>query len=282
MKQSLKTHHSIDSFGIKKVSLSSIRVERLEVRVKPAVPFPHKHDFFQVLLITEGNGWHLIDFEKHKVGPGNIFFMKPGQMHSWELSKNIQGILVEFGPGSLASVSQGQTLMNELNLAPDVIHLKNKKDFGKFVSLALSMENEFSHENVLQDLCLQGYLITFLVEVMRNFKLQSHPEKMRSVIEKLKELIEINFKRAHKVEFYAKALKVSSKSLTMQLARSIGKPPRQLIQERILLEAKRYLAFSNLSIAEIGYELGFEDANYFTRFFRLHVKRTPAEFRKRL
>jgi AraC family transcriptional activator of pobA len=68
----------------------------------------------------------------------------------------------------------------------------------------------------------------------------------------------------------------------MQLSRSIGKPPRTLIQERILLESKRYLAFSSLSIADIGYKLGFEDANYFTRFFRLHEKKTPAQFRKQI
>jgi AraC family transcriptional activator of pobA len=48
-----------------------------------------------------------------------------------------------------------------------------------------------------------------------------------------------------------------------------------------MMEARRYLAFSNLSIAEIGYELGFQDANYFTRFFRLHEKMTPAAFRKK-
>ena len=56
--------------------------------------------------------------------------------------------------------------------------------------------------------------------------------------------------------------------------------PRPLIQERILLVAKRYLAFSNVSVAEIGYIIGFEDANYFIRFFRLHENKTPAQFRK--
>ena len=100
------------------------------------------------------------------------------------------------------------------------------------------------------------------------------------IIENFKKLVESNFKEAHAVGYYADKLGVTSKALTMQLTRSIGKPPRLLIQERILLEAKRYLAFSNVSVAEIGYIIGFEDANYFIRFFRLHENKTPAQFRK--
>ena len=51
-KQKIRIHHSIDSFGILEVSLSNIRIEKIEERIKPKVAFPHRHDFFQVILIT--------------------------------------------------------------------------------------------------------------------------------------------------------------------------------------------------------------------------------------
>lgn len=276
----MKKLHSIDSFGIREVSLSSIRVDKLEDRIKPAVAFPHRHDFFQAMLVTSGTGWHQIDFIKHPVKANQIFLMKPGQMHSWELSKGVKGHIVEFNHQSLNTNKDGIELINQFSFSPDAHVFQDKNDFKNLIKICELMGEEFETKHDLQDQCLQGFLSSFLIQIVRSYDHQVKQEKMITVIEKFKKLIEKNFKSAHNVEFYANELKVSSKALTMQLSRAIGKPPRLLIQERILLEAKRYLAFSQLSVSEIGYELGFEDANYFTRFFRLHEKITPAQFRK--
>lgn len=276
-----KTHsiqhlHAIDAFGILKVSMSGIRIERLEVRIKPGVPFPHRHDFFQVLVVTAGTGWHQIDFKKHDVKAGDIFLMKPGQMHSWGLKKGIKGFIIEFNHQSL----NDRTLLEQFSYCQDVHTFKHKKKFQQFCNLIEVMRDEFQDQNENFDLCLRHYLMNFLIFLTREHGLIPEEKKTLSVIEKFKSLIEKHFKTSHNVEFYAKQLGISPKTLTMQLSRSIGKPPRFLIQERILLEAKRFLAFTPMSVADVGFELGFEDANYFTRFFRLHEKYTPAQFRK--
>jgi AraC family transcriptional activator of pobA len=274
--------HSIDSFGILKVSLSSIRIEKLEDRIKPRVPFPHRHDFFQIILITAGSGEHQIDFNRHKVVSNQIFIMKPGQMHSWELSKGVKGYVVEFSHQSLNLSTANSELINQFSLSPDVHHFRHKHDFIMLIKLTEIMITEFKAQREMHDLCLQGYLLSFVIQIIRSDERRVKQEKIITIIENFKQLLENNFKEAHSVGFYSQRLGVSSKALTMQLSRSIGKPPRVLIQERILLESKRYLAFSGLSIADIGYKLGFEDANYFTRFFRLHEKQTPAQFRKKI
>lgn len=276
-KEDLKKHHSIDLFGILKVSLSNIRIEKLEDRISPGVPFPHKHDFYQVMIVTSGTGFHRIDFKNHKVSPGAVFLMKPGQMHSWDLKKNVKGYIVEFNQHSLTK--ENIFLVNQYELSPDAFLLP-KNDYAELIKLTELMIREFKSGKEMHDICLRAYLTSFLISLIRSYDTKVKPDKSINVIEKFKDLIEKNFKTNHGVEFYAKELGVSSKALTMQLARSIGKPPRTLIQERILLEAKRYLAFSSLGISEIGYELGFMDANYFTRFFRSHEKMTPAKFRK--
>ena len=274
--------HSIDSFGILKVSLSSIRIEKLEDRIKPRVPFPHRHDFFQIILITAGSGQHQIDFNRHKMVSNQIFIMKPGQMHSWELSKGVKGYVVEFNHQSLNLSTANSELINQFSLSPDVHHFRHKHDFQMLIKLSEIMMTEFKAQREMHDLCLQGYLLSFVIQIIRSDERRVKQEKIITIIENFKQLLENNFKEAHSVGFYSQRLGVSSKALTMQLSRSIGKPPRVLIQERILLESKRYLAFSGLSIANIGYKLGFEDANYFTRFFRLHEKQTPAQFRKKI
>ena len=279
MPKNIHQLHPIDSFGIQKVSMSGIRVEKLEDRIKPGVPFPHKHDFFQLMLITRGTGWHQIDFNKYKVQKGQLYLMKPGQMHSWQLNKGIEGFVVEFNYQSLNVIKDGTHLIKGITLSPDVFQTTSK-DFKELMTLLEIMREESKNKKDMNDLSLQAFVTNFLISIIRLLETQVKQEKTISIIERFRELLEKNFKVAHGVDFYAHELKTSARALTMQLTRSINKPPRELIQDRILLEAKRFLAFSDLSVAEIGYELGFEDANYFTRFFRVHEKKTPAQFRK--
>lgn len=260
--------HPIDAFGIEEVSLSGIRVEKLEARIKPGVPFPHKHDFYQILLIEKGSGTHQIDFVTHKVAPGMIYMMKPGQMHSWDFPRGVRGILVEFSHESL-----------NFHHSPDVVRT-TKTEFTEISTLAKLMLKESALKRDMNDLALQGELSAFLIMLIRIYQKSLRPEKTLSIIDKFKAMVEEHYKDQHAVDFYAKTLGSSSKAFTMQLTRALGKSPRSVIQERILLEAKRYLAFSDLSVADIGYELGFDDANYFTRFFRIHENSSPAKFRK--
>ena len=272
--------HPIDSFGILKVSMSGIRVEKIRDRINPAVPFPHKHDFYQIMLITKGTGVHQIDFNKYKVSPSQIFFMKPGQVHSWVLSKGVEGYIIEFGRKSLSlDPGQGLGILNRVQLLPDVV-LPRKK-FPGLLKLTEVMFLEFQNKDSFQDLCLRNFLSAFLLQLLRESSETLVEFKNDSTLEKFHQLVEGHFRTQHRVEFYARELNVTPKALTMQITRAFGKSPRFLIQERFMLEAKRYLAFSSMSIAQIGYELGFQDSNYFSRFFKTHERMTPGEFRKK-
>lgn len=259
-------HHPIESFGIRQVSMSGIRIEKLEDRVSPTVPFPHRHDFWQIILVQQGSGIHQIDFNTFKVKPRQIFVIKPGQVHRWQMSKSIKGLIVEFG-----RTGQLQQMRDEFTMKTD--------DFREVETLALVMLSEFSNKKQDYDTSLRSLLSAFFVFLNR-YGIDGN-QKTTTVIDQFRQLLEKNFRNEHRVEFYADKIGITPKALTMQITRALGKAPRSIIQERFMMEARRYLAFSNLSIAEIGYELGFQDANYFTRFFRLHEKMTPAAFRKK-
>jgi AraC-like DNA-binding protein len=101
------------------------------------------------------------------------------------------------------------------------------------------------------------------------------------LVSQFQQLVDHYFKQEHSVEFYAQRLGLTGKALTTKLSKAIGKSAGAVIQERCLIEAKRLLAHSDLSIAEIGYQIGYEDPNYFARFFRRKTGHTPGEFRKR-
>jgi len=92
-------------------------------------------------------------------------------------------------------------------------------------------------------------------------------------------LVEANFRTEHSVSFYAQQLCKSPKTLANVFAIYNNKTPSQLIQERILIEAKRLLTYTQQSVKQITFELGFEDVAYFSNYFKKHTALSPVEFR---
>lgn len=278
-----KLLHPLESFGVKHALAGDIRVEPLRDRLTPKVPFPHRHDFFQLLVVIEASGWHEIDFQRHRVGPRQIYLMKPAQVHSWSLAGKLKGFVIEFTRESLPRDTKTDLdLISEVMAAPDLGVVTSLERFREIEAVCEIMNREFTQKERHHELCLRGYLRGLLAQLIRELGVRAPgPEQKADLVERFRQLVEKSYMKEHRVEPYAKNLGVSPKALTMHLSRALGKSPRAVLQERSLLEARRLLAYSELSIAEIGYALGFEDANYFSRFFRQHAGLTPSVFRER-
>jgi len=99
------------------------------------------------------------------------------------------------------------------------------------------------------------------------------------IIRKFNLLVEANFKTEHSVSFYADQLCKAPKTLSNLFAIFNQKPPSQIIQERITVEAKRLLCYTDRSIKHITFDLGFEDVAYFSNFFKKNTGVAPSDFR---
>lgn len=273
-------HYPIDAFGIRKVHRSGIRIEQLQERIRPNVPFPHKHDFYQMILIQSGGGTHQIDFRKFKVSSQQLYVLKPGQTHAWNLSPACTGLVVEFGHSSLDEATVRNGLLTTLDGMSDC-HKLDKNHMRDLLRLISAMREEFESEGAHKESILKAYLNILLLKLIPDERESSISDKKYSLLNQFKKSLEKNFRVKHDVAFYAAEQNLSSKAFTMKITRATGKGPRFIIQERILLEAKRFLAYTDLSVSKIGEKLGFADANYFGRFFRIHEKCTPANFRKK-
>lgn len=280
--ENLSTLHPMRSFGIVSGITNQVRVTRLESRLNPAVPFPHKHNFYHLVLITKGKGWHEIDFRRYIVKEGAMFFMVPAQVHSWAMTKDTCGIVIEFENLSMFSGDEAFVLAEALRPAVDYLVLsgEHKKNIEEIChSMLKEYESEKKDFEILLRLNLAKLAILFS-RAIKNVPIKiSRISKFR---EDFNNLIEKNYKIHHSVEFYAKAMGIATKSLTAKAKRNLGKNVREVIQERCILESKRLLAYSDLSVGEIALELGFEDPNYFTRFFKLKTKMNPGKFRKKV
>ena len=95
-----------------------------------------------------------------------------------------------------------------------------------------------------------------------------------------RKLVEENYAREHTVKDYARRMNVTTKTLTLYVKECSSSTPLELINSRIILEAKRLLRYSVLSVKEIAFRLGFDDPSYFVKFFKRNVKQSPADFRE--
>jgi AraC-like DNA-binding protein len=143
---------------------------------------------------------------------------------------------------------------------------------------------EFNTSDQIQNELLLVLLKRLIIYVTRLAKSGYVPVKQLNderfhIVRKFNLLVEANFKSEHSVGFYAGLLCKSPKTLSNLFALFNQKPPSQIIQERITIEAKRLLRYTDKSIKQITFELGFEDVSYFSNFFKRNVSISPLEFR---
>lgn len=274
----LKKMHPLESLGLIPATRGDIRIERLQDRLIPKVSFPHKHDFFQIIVIHSSSGWHEVDFHRHKVKGNQIYIIKPGQVHDWKLPKSTRGFVIEYTTESLPPAKNG-------NLAQHSRHLPDLYQFSKS-NLSLQpafleiMEAEYLHKASMSEVCMQNFLQILLLDLLRTTMLEkSLTSNSEDLITQFTDLVETHFREEHNVQIYAQKLKVTPKTLSAKIQKSLGKPAKEIILQRCLLEAKRLLSYSNLSISEIGYELGFDDPNYFSRFLKNNMRISAVKFR---
>lgn len=156
-------------------------------------------------------------------------------------------------------------------------------DTNRFELLWNAFIAEIQTEDVLQLEMLQMMLKRVMILCTRLYKEQTDLSKIDSpssdLVREFNFLVEKHFREKHSVTEYAELLFKSPKTLSNLFAKLSDKTPLQFIQERILLEAKRLLAYTDKPVKEIAYELGYDDVQSFSRFFRSQQGQSPTEFR---
>lgn len=166
---------------------------------------------------------------------------------------------------------------------PQVIELC-EKDQQQFSIMEQLFLNDFSVKDPLQGELLRSLLKRLLIISTRLLKQDlphpSAPTKQMDLIREFNLLVEKHFKELHKVKDYADLLYKSPKTLSNLFSKLINKSPLNVINERIILEAKRLLLYSDLTIDEISRDLGYHESGHFSKFFKKHTGTNPKNFKK--
>jgi AraC family transcriptional activator of pobA len=289
MKKESVPIYGIDKFKKKVDARDQYQIDVFVKNRNYNVVYPHRHDFYEILFITKGSGSHTIDFQTYAIKPPCLFFLSPGQIHALDLSDDIDGFVFLFTSEFYLINKQDKNKLLDL---PFFYSLNN-------VNLPLYVEDEPT-KLILQDLFKQACheyqnskpeseeMIRSLMDIMmvvckRLYPASNQEEKKgtgRLLVKRFKQLIEEKYNDGGTVKDYAKDLAVTPSHLNEIVKNLTGRTASALIADKIVMEIKRMLLHTELSVSEIAERLNFVDPSYLAKYFKKHHNMSPNEFRR--
>jgi len=249
----------------------------------------HRHTFYHVVFFTEGSGNHTVDFETFEVKPHQIYFMIPGQVHSWAFEGFTDGYIINFSDSFFHSFLldanycekfsffSGDVSDAVINL-PDELAAKSRVLFEDIIKEWESSPSQTT--DLMRVLMLQLFI---LVNRFNGGGINKTPSSYnQTLLKSFRKLIETHYKTLKLPKDYAELLYITPNHLNAICKDLLGQQSGELIRSRVILEIKRLLTNPQLTITEIASDLNFSDNSYFTKFFKKNEGVTPEEFRKNI
>lgn len=239
---------------------------------------PHRHpDLYQMVWVTGGNGIHTMDEASYEMRPNCLYTLSPGIVHACRSSPDLQGFVLHFSAAFMLQHS-GKQQDNTFHFGA-----ANSTDSQQITHVYQQIYQEFYQVRTGRTALIQS-LITMLLVYKDRLVLpaatNNNPNDRQAINQQFQSLVNEHYTNQKKLDFYATALHISIPHLKESIKNATGITASELIQRRVILEAKRQLIYSKLSISEIAFLLGFADANYFWKYFRRIIGQSPGEFRK--
>ena len=250
---------------------------------------PHRHKYFVIIWVKKGTGFHLIDLDKFELNNNTVYCIRPGQVHLMNTNGPAEGYVISFTSDFMGLAVENLDLLfntglfNTFSRSP-VINVSTDMQ-AEMEDMAGRMMKEYANFFLLRSEILRGYLNIFVIFLTRQFERPGEGETQSRNIDIVKRffaLIEKNFIGKRMVTDYADELVVTPNYLNEVVKKVTGFPASHHIQQRVVLEAKRQAAYSNLTMKEVAYQLGFDDIAHFSKFFKNASGQSFTDFRKNL
>ena len=268
----------------------SFRISRMEdiyAERNGQTDVPHRHDYFTILLTREANGQHFIDFNEYPLRDRQAFFIGPGQVHQVVEKAPSYGYSMVFSHQFLIKNQIPSSFIEDLNLFHDYGHAPPlEPDAAQWDRLAGYCEEicgYYDSGEKFSDQAIGALLKLFLIHCNNICSLPfddpHRQESAGSLLKQFKSLLEDHYTDWHTTSAYAEALHITPDHLNRSIKTITGKTAKEFIQSRITVAAKRMLYFSDLSVKEIGYALGFSEPANFSAFFKKCTGISPSKFK---
>jgi AraC family transcriptional regulator, transcriptional activator of pobA len=285
-------------------------------RQSPHLHHAHRHIFYHLVCFTAGAGSHSIDFLRYPVEAGQIYFMPPGQVHSWSFEGRPGGWVINFSVDFLRAFLLESGYLDRFTFfsgrAEDsVVRLVSpvrEEVYGmldrmlrqfnggeraarggertragaadaRSGSSVRGMDRNFDADLMRVRLLELLLVVEALAEGDAAAAAHAIGQKQQVLVQ-FRRLIEQHYKTLRLPGEYARLLHITPNHLNALCQELVGRSAGAVIRDRVLLEAKRLLTNADMTAAEIAYELNFQDNSYFSRFFKKYAGVTPEGFRR--
>jgi AraC-like DNA-binding protein len=249
-----------------------------QLRTMPAGnsnPPVQRADFHVLGIADSGHGIVTVDFVRYLLEPGTIAWIRPGRVHQWNDVASLDGTLVLFRPESVPVESPGADPFGPVSWRPG--------EDPALIGIAarhLHCEYEAAHSRRLPGTTA---ILRALLEVLllRVSGCAPAPQAGGEPFTAYAAAVDAHYATSREVTWYARQLGFSPRTLSRATHQAVGRSAKQFIDDRVVLEVKRLLAHTEITVAECARRTGFDDPANFSKFFRARAGIAPGEFAAR-
>jgi AraC-like DNA-binding protein len=249
------------------------------------VPNPHALRFHDILLVTRGRGRFDLDGERCRVAPGVVLFTRPGELRAWDVS-GLDGACLFFTQEFVAETLADARFLDGLAFfragRPSASLALAPRERGVFLARFRAMQREIRALREDAPDALRAVLYELLVLLNRWYTARHGAVPAappNATVQRFLGLVERDHAQRHRVADYAAELGVTPGHLSALTRAWLRRSASRVVRQRLTLEARRLLAHSDLTAAQVAFRLGFDDPAYFARFFRRETGLAPTTFR---
>ena len=247
----------------------------------------HALTYYDITLITDGEGFFRIDETNHQVKVSDVLFSQPYQLREWDTQHIADGYALIFEEEFLLSFFNDPNFINNISFFKKYCNNSrlelSTSVFEQINFLMQQIKDEIDKYAVKNKHILRALLYQVLMTLDRAFIGQyaiAPQSDSRNYVDRFLTFVHADFQINHEVQYYAEKLYLTPNYLNELVKKVTGMPAKQIIQTKLINESKKYLLYSDLTVAEISERLSFETPSYFIRFFRKRTGCTPLQYRK--
>ncbi len=248
------------------------------------VSYAHQDDYYVFGLLTQGTACGVIDFKEMRLTAGDVFLIQPGQVHRFIGSAQAEGWLLMADSKFVGS--EEKCVFDNFSLAASSFKIdENRKEELRQIAILLEHHLNDGKEQKADAVVprLAEVFIAMIADAVQDANLQQTDlsPRHKEIVLSFRKMLSEHLYTQRQPSYYASLLNISTVYLNEVVKKVTGMSTALYIKSEVILQAKRMLVYTNLSVKQIADKLGFDDYAYFSRLFSQATGISPTEFRQK-
>jgi len=247
---------------------------------------PHRVNFHNLILYTQGTGQHFVDFRTFPVEKNSVVFVQKGQVHAFDITNKPQGKMILFTETYLQKVLSAI----DIQILPPTHFLASyRPNYSIKETTQLTLQHLLTvisneYQTTEPNIAFLQVLFAALITKVEGERPAIYHQQLSSFhlqcFQRFIALLQIDFVKKLDAQAYAHNIGTSYKTLNKICKLATNMTAKQLIDAYTILEAKRRLLIENMQVQQLAFLLGFDEATNFVKYFKKHTLMTPSQFKK--